>query len=115
MPGRGNFRANSVVFRPQGRQEEYRKSKEIVYHNTYRFDIIKTRTQARRTWVHISDSMPGIAQNEIQVAPGDRINLGFCIYNLNGFVDVESLQWAKPTFSNVDENMINFMEYNRDK
>lgn len=44
VPGRGSFRANSVVFRPQGRQEEYRKSKEIVYHNTYRFDIIKTRT-----------------------------------------------------------------------
>jgi hypothetical protein len=59
--------------------------------------------------------LPGYAQNEIQVAPGDRVLIGFCIFNLNGFVDVESLQWAKPTFVNVDENMVNFLDYNRDK
>ena len=41
--------------------------------------------------------------------------IGFCIYNLNGFVDVNSLQWAKPSFVKINENMVNFLEYNRDK
>ena len=41
--------------------------------------------------------------------------VGFCIYNLNGFVDMESLQWARPSFANVNENMVDFLQYNRDK
>lgn len=69
----------------------------------------------RSTWIHLSDRLPGYAQNEIQVAPGDRIQIGFCIYNLNGFVDTESLEWAKPSFAKIHESMVNFLEYNRDQ
>jgi len=90
------FRQQSVVFRPKGRLELQQQNKDIVYNNVYRFDILKNRRQMRKTWVHISDTMPGFAQNEIQVAPGDRIEIAFCIFNLNGFVDMESLAWHKP-------------------
>jgi len=59
--------------------------------------------------------MAGHAQNEIQVAPGDHVQIGFCIYNLNGFIDTETLAWSQPTFAKIDQNMQNFMEYNRDE
>lgn len=75
---------------------------------------MKSREKTRRTWIHLSDRLPGYSQNEIQVAPGDRIVIGFCIYNLNGFVDIENLQWAKPSFAQIHESMVNFMQYNRD-
>ena len=68
----------------------------------------------RKTWAHVSDSLPGYAQNEIQVAPGDRIQIAFCIYNLNGFVDMDSLNWSKPCFASIEPNMADFMTYNRD-
>ena len=32
-----------------------------------------------------------------------------------GFVDMETLQWNKPMIVKVDENMANFLDYNRDK
>lgn len=86
-----------------------------MYHNSYRFDLIKNRKHQRKTWVHISDTMPGYSQNEIQVAPGDRFQLGFCFLNLNGFVEMDSLSWAKPMFISVPSNMHDFMSYNRDK
>ena len=89
--GPGRQSQKSVVFRPQGRQVDYQKNQSLVYHNVYRFDIVKSRARPRSSWVHISDRMPGYSQNEIQVAPGDRILIGFCIYNLNGFVDLSSL------------------------
>jgi len=41
--------------------------------------------------------------------------ISFCFYNLNGFVDLPSQLWSQPKFVPVDPNMINFMEYNRDK
>ena len=75
---------------------------------------MKSREKTRRTWIHLSDRLPGYSQNEIQVAPGDRIVIGFCIYNLNGFVDIENLQWVKPSFAQIHESMVNFMQYNRD-
>jgi hypothetical protein len=59
--------------------------------------------------------MNGYSQNEIQVAPGDRIIIGFCIYNLNGFVDIASLQWSPPSFAKIHESMINFLNYNREE
>lgn len=59
----------------------------------------------RSTWKHLSDRMTGYAQNEIQVAPGDKVQIGFCIYNLSGFVDIPSLQWSKPTFPQVHESL----------
>jgi hypothetical protein len=90
------------------------QNKDIVYNNVYRFDILKNRKQMRKTWVHISDTLPGFAQNEIQVAPGDRIEIAFCIFNLNGFVDMESLAWHKPSFAKLNDNMIDYTEYNRD-
>lgn len=91
------------------------KNQEIVYNNVYRLDLLKSSSIPRQTWIHISDSLPGYAQNEIQVAPKDRFQIAFCIYNLNGFVDMETLQWNKPMIVKVDENMANFLDYNRDK
>ena len=38
-----NVTEQSVVFRPQQRQEDYIKSKDIVYRNCYRFDLLKSR------------------------------------------------------------------------
>lgn len=108
-------RTASVVFRPNKyKQETIQKQNDMVYSNVYRFDIVKTKRSMRKTWVHISDSMPGVAQNEIQVAPGDRLEIAFCIYNLNGFVDMSSLSWAKPCFAKIEANMFDFEEYNRD-
>ena len=86
----------------------------MTYSNCYRFDIIKSRNHQRKTWVHISDSLPGQAQNEIQVAPGDRFEIAFCIYNLNGLVNMESLSWNKPQFAKIENNMLDFTSYNRD-
>jgi hypothetical protein len=108
------FRQQSVVFRPKGRMELFTQNKDIAYNNCYRFDILKSRRLMRKTWVHISDTLPGFAQNEIQVAPGDRIEIAFCIYNLNGFVDMESLTWHKPYFAKLNDNMVDYTEYNRD-
>jgi len=48
------------------------------------------------------------------VAPGDRIKISVCLYNLNGFVDAQFLEWAKPKSLKIDESM-NFMTYNREK
>jgi hypothetical protein len=48
------------------------------------------------------------------VAPGDRIKIAVCIYNLNGFVDAQYLEWARPKSLKIDPNM-NFMMYNREK
>jgi len=59
--------------------------------------------------------MPGYNQNEIQVAPGDRLLIGFCIYNLNGFVDISTLQWAAPSFAKIHDSMVNFLSYNREE
>lgn len=89
-------RQNSVVFRPAGRQEDHQKRRDIMYHNAYRFDLVKSVQQPRATWIHLSDSLPGYGQNEIQLAPKDRINIGFCIYNLNGFVDMTTAAWQHP-------------------
>mgnify|MGYP000868127225 CR=1 FL=1 len=50
-----------------------KKSKNIVYNNIYRFDIIKSSQHSRQTWLHLSDNLPGYGQNEIQVAPKDRV------------------------------------------
>ena len=86
----------SAVFRPNGNVEDQKRVNNQVYHNSYRFDLIKNRRHMRKTWVHISDAMPGYSQNEIQVAPGDRLQIGFCFLNLNGFVDMDSLTWARP-------------------
>ena len=88
------------MFRPQGRDDD-KRSKDIIYRNSYRFDIIKSRRYQRETWIHLTEGMPGAkipgyAQNEIQVAPKDRIVIAFCFYNLNGLVDLESLEWAPP-------------------
>ena len=33
---------------------------------------------------------------------------------MNGFVDVESVEWAKATFPSIDSNMKNFSDYNRE-
>jgi hypothetical protein len=49
------------------------------------------------------------------VAPKDRVVIAFCFYNLNGFVDLDSLEWAPPQFARIDSNMVSFMSYNRDK
>ncbi len=65
----------------------------------YRFDLVKTKHESRNTWIHLSDRLPGYGQNEIQVAPGDSLMIGFCLYNLNGFVDMDSLQWARPSIA----------------
>lgn len=59
--------------------------------------------------------MSGYAQNEIEVAPGDHVEISFCIYNLNGFIDTETLVWSRPSFVTIDKNMRNFMDYNRDE
>lgn len=64
--------------------------------------------------MHISDNMPGFAQNEIQVAPGDRIEIAFCIFNLNGMVNLKTLQWNKPHFAKIENNLLDFTTYNRD-
>lgn len=34
---------------------------------------------------------------------------------MNGFIDTENLAWSPASFVKVDENMINFMDYNRDE
>ena len=70
---------------------------------------------SRQTWLHLSDRLPGYAQNEIQVAPGDSIQVGFCTYNLNGFVDIDSLSWAKPAFPVIHESMVDFLKYSREE
>lgn len=33
---------------------------------------------------------------------------------MNGFVDVESVEWAKVTFPSIDNNMKDFLDYNRE-
>lgn len=48
------------------------------------------------------------------MAPGDRIKIAICIFNLNGFIDAEYLEWAKPKCVTINESM-NFMTYNREK
>ena len=59
-------KSKSVVFRPNKMNiPDKSQDKDIVYHNCYRFDIIKSKKNIRRTWVHICDNMPGYAQNEI--------------------------------------------------
>lgn len=104
-----------MVFRPAGRQEDHHKRRDLLYHNAYRFDLVKSVQQPRATWIHLSDSLPGYGQNEIQLAPKDRINIGFCIYNLNGFVDMATAAWQHPQIVSMDENMVDFLQYNRDK
>jgi hypothetical protein len=49
------------VFRPAGRKEELKKNKEIIYYNSYRFDIHESLSQPRNTWIHLSDNLPGYA------------------------------------------------------
>jgi len=50
----------SVVFRPnRSKINDDSDNKDIVYHNCYRFDIIKSKKHTRKTWVHICDTMPG--------------------------------------------------------
>lgn len=103
----------SVVFRPNKKNEK-EEEKSHTYSNCYRFDIIKTRQHSRKTWVHISDAMPGYSQNEIQVAPGDRVEIALCIFNLNGLVNLQSLTWNKPKFAKIESNLLDFTTYNRD-
>lgn len=58
--------------------------------------------------------MPGYSQNEIQVAPGDRLEIAFCIYNLNGLVNMQTMTWHKPQFAKIESNLLDFTTYNRD-
>ncbi len=65
----GRSKSSSSVFRPAGRQDDFMKSKDIIYRNSYRFDIVKSRSKARATWIHLVDGpdqkIPGYSQNEI--------------------------------------------------
>ena len=57
---KGIQKSQSVVFRPNRSKTNFEtENKDIVYHNCYRFDIIKSKKHMRRTWVHICDNMPG--------------------------------------------------------
>ena len=71
----------------------------------------------RQTWIHLQedDSIPFQFQNEIQVAPGDRLQFSFCLHNLNGFVDMATIKCSDAQFVEINENMKDFLKYNRDK
>jgi hypothetical protein len=43
--------------------------------------------------MHISDEMPVYSQNEIQMTPGDIVEIAVCISNLNGLVDIDKFEW----------------------
>jgi hypothetical protein len=70
----------------------------MIHYNQYRFDFVGHLGTERQTWIHLQhddnseganyQQVPFQQQNEIQVAPGDKIKISFCIHNLNGFVDM---------------------------
>jgi hypothetical protein len=99
------------------------------FHSEFRFDVIKSGQQ-RITWIHLSGrgntahneenefdegiSMPPYSQNELQIAPGDYIELAVQLSNMNGIVDINSLIWEPPVFLEINPNERDPLSYNRD-
>jgi hypothetical protein len=86
--------------------------------------------QHRVTWVHLSGagknasepdefdeavSMPPYSQNEIQMSPGDYIEIAVQLANMNGIVDIGStLVWENPSFIDINPNERDPLSYNRE-
>eukprot|EP00347_Sterkiella_histriomuscorum_P003477 403364148 len=83
------------------------------YSNEYRLDIIKKNSQ-RITWIHISDDLPVYSQNELQLSPGDMLEIAVCIYNMNGLINLNSIEWDQPELMNIPQNERNPLVYNKD-
>jgi hypothetical protein len=58
--------------------------------------------------------MPTYSQNEIQMAPGDIIEIAICLSNLNGIVDLNSLEWEEEQTMKIEHNERDALTYNRD-
>ncbi|CDW81818.1 UNKNOWN [Stylonychia lemnae] len=94
--------------------KERQVSKDKTRYGTeYRFDVLK-KGQQRVTWIYMSDDMPPCGQNEIQVQSGDIIEFAVCLYNMNGIVDINTLEWMKPEFLPISPLEKDSLTYNRD-
>ena len=45
------------------------------------------------------------------MAPGDIIQFTMCLFNMNGIVDLDSLQWESPEIVQLPENEKDAMNY----
>lgn len=93
---------------------------EPRYTVEFRFDIAKAPSQSRVTWLHkLSDENVASAfnqqqsytQNETQMAPGDIIQFTLCLFNMNGIVDLDSLEWEKPAMISIPDNEQDALHY----
>ena len=58
--------------------------------------------------------MPIYTQNEIQLSPGDTIEIAVCIANLNGIINVDNFKWDKESIYDINKNERDALCYNRD-
>lgn len=65
------------------------------------------------TWIHLSDDLPAYSQNEIQMQPGDIIEFGVCLFNLNGLVNLSTFQWDLCQQIKITQNEKDSISYDR--
>lgn len=62
----------------------------------------------------MSDEIEPYAQNEMQVQSGDIIEFTVCLFNMNGLIDLKSLEWEYPEIIPINQNERDALTYNRD-
>ena len=50
----------------------------------------------------------------MQLSPGDLLEFSICLFNLNGLINLHSLQWEAPEFLPIPSNERNSLVYNKD-
>ena len=48
------------------------------------------------------------------MSPGDIIEIAVCLYNMNGLVDIDSIEWDPIEIFNIPQIERNALTYNRD-
>jgi hypothetical protein len=50
----------------------------------------------------MSDEIGPTSQNEIQVQAGDIIEFSVCLFNMNGLIDLSTLEWEIPEIIDIN-------------